>query len=267
MALAGRVLPAGHPGGPIVKRFGEAVLYVSADTRKAGSLAASHVAQDLRERLGKQPRVRMVFAAAPSQSAMLHALAEETGIDWSRVEAFHMDEYVSLPPGAPQRFGEWLRREFFNRVPLGAVHLIEPGDDPEAAAQAYAALLAERPVDIVCLGIGMNGHLAFNDPPADFQEPRDVLVVALDALSREQQVREGLFPTFEAVPTHAVTLSIPALLRADRLFCSVPGALKQAAVKRAFSGSIGPDSPASILRTHPGCTVYLDTASAAGLES
>ena len=241
------------------------VLHVSATPQEMGRLAASEIAEELRTRLGMQPVVRMVFAAAPSQSEMLQALALAEGIPWDRVEAFHMDEYTGLPAEAPQRFGAWLTREFFDKVKLRAVHLIDPGVDAERCSDDYARLMAQDPIDIVCLGIGMNGHIAFNDPLADFSEARDVRVVKLDRLSRVQQVEEGLFPTLHDVPTYAVTLSIPRLLRAEKLFCCVPGKLKEAAVTRAFTGEVDPACPASILRTHAGCTVYLDAESAAGL--
>jgi glucosamine-6-phosphate deaminase len=240
-------------------------VHILSNPQELGKLAAGDVANALRTLLAAQSSVRMIFAAAPSQSEMLHALAEETDIDWTRVEAFHMDEYVGLPSRAKQRFGEWLKREFFDHVPLGGVHLIEPGDVPEAVARQYAALLAEFPIDIVCLGIGMNGHIAFNDPPANFSEPKDVRVVELEEASRVQQVEEGLFPAVEDVPKFAVTLSIPRLLRAGKLFCCVPGSLKMEAVTRALTGPIDESSPASILRNHAGCTIYLDTQSAAGL--
>lgn len=240
-------------------------IHILPNPRELGELAAFDVANELRGLLAVQPSVRMIFAAAPSQSEMLRALAKKTGIDWSRVVAFHMDEYVGLPSGAKQRFGEWLKREFFNHVSLGSVHLIEPGDEPEIAAKRYATLLAEAPVDIVCLGIGMNGHIAFNDPPADFAEPNDAYVVELEQMSRTQQVEEGLFPALQDVPKFAVTLSIPRLLRARKLFCCVPGALKTVAVTRAFTDTVDASCPASILREHADCTVYLDIQSAAGL--
>jgi glucosamine-6-phosphate deaminase len=238
---------------------------ISSTREKLGILAASHVAAEIRFRLSTQALVRMIFAAAPSQSEMLHALVLEKDLDWSRVEAFHMDEYIGLPDGAKQKFGTWLKTEFFDRVPLGAINLIEPGTNPEHAAEQYAQRLGERAVDLVCLGIGVNGHLAFNDPPADFTEARDIKVVELQYASRQQQVDDGLFTTVEEVPTHAITLSIPRLLRAGRLFCCVPGSLKRDAVTRALTGSVDPNSPASILREHPNCTIYLDAESAAGL--
>lgn len=242
-----------------------ATIRILETSSQVGEAAATDVATELRVLLSCQPIVRMILAAAPSQAALLHALGKAEGVDWSRVEAFHMDEYVGPFPGSPQLFGEWLKREFFTYVPLGKVHLLHAGNDPEIAADNYAALLAEFPIDIVCLGIGMNGHLAFNDPPADFNESNDVRIVELDMDSRIQQVKEGLFRELTDVPTHAITLSIPRLLRAKRLYCCVSGTLKTKAVTRAFTEGIHPSSPASILRTHAGCTVYLDTEAAAGL--
>lgn len=235
-------------------------------TRDAmGAAAATEVAGELRRRLGADPEatVRMVFAAAPSQQDMLDRLVAEEGIDWSRITAFHMDEYIGLDPGAPQRFGRWLEAAIFGRVGLGAVHLIEPGTDPEAAAREYAELLGAAPIDLVCLGIGENGHIAFNDPPdADLHDPELVRVVRLDEQSRVQQVEDGLFASVDDVPTHAVTLTIPALLSADRLVCVVPGERKREAVHRTLTEPVGPQCPATALRTHHACTLYLDADSA-----
>ncbi len=227
-----------------------------ADPERLGEAAARDIAAAIRRRLETAP-VRMIFASAPSQEATLRVLAGEPGIDWRRVTAFHMDEYIGLDPGAPQRFGTWLREAFLDRVPIGTAHLIDP-DAPEA----YAALLAAAPIDIVCLGIGVNGHLAFNDPPADLRDPEPVRVVSLDEVSRTQQVDDGCFATLDEVPHQAVTLTVPALLSAGELFCMVPGARKRAAVTAALRGPIGGELPASALRTHPRCTVYVDEESA-----
>ena len=228
-----------------------------------GRAAASDVASTLRDRLARQDIVRMVFAAAPSQAEMLGALASERDIDWRRVTAFHMDEYLGLAAQAPERFGAWLTRHFFSRVPLGAVHLIGQEPDPDREATRYAALLSEAPIDLVCLGIGVNGHLAFNDPPvADLRDPKQVKIVELDAICRQQQVDDKCFATLDDVPTHAITLTIPRLLDADQLFCVVPGAAKRAAVEQSLYGPIGEACPASALRTHPRCTLYLDRDSA-----
>lgn len=228
-----------------------------------GRAAAADIARELRRRLGEMSPVRMVFAAAPSQSEMLEALVAEPGIDWPRVAAFHMDEYIGLAPGAPQRFGTWLLERLFDRLPFGEVNLIEPEPHVEACITNYAARLGNSPIDIVCLGIGVNGHLAFNDPPvADLSDPLDVKVVELDTICRQQQVDDGCFPDFRSVPTHAVTLTVPRLLRADRLFCVVPGPAKRNAVRATLHDAIGEHCPATALRTHPDCILYLDPESA-----
>lgn len=241
-------------------------VHVSPDRSSLGSRAADDIAGALRILLSTQPGVRVIFAAAPSQSEMLAELREQREIDWTRVTAFHMDEYVGLPEAAPQNFRNWLHREFFDHVPV-QVQCLAPGNDPTESARQYGRLLAGAPIDVVCLGIGVNGHLAFNDPPADFADPEDVRLVLLQLASREQQVSDGCFPTLDAVPTHAITLTIPRLLRAGRLFCCVPGAIKRDAVTRALTGPVDPSSPASILRTHPWCQIYLDANSAAGLQA
>jgi glucosamine-6-phosphate deaminase len=229
-------------------------------TRRAmGRQAAQDIAVEIRDRLAGAAGVRMIFAAAPSQADMLEALIAESGIDWRRITAFHMDEYIGLPAGAPQRFAVWLRAHLFDRVPFAAVYPILPEGDPHAAAAHYAALLDAAPIDIVCLGIGVNGHIAFNDPPvADFADPQDVKIVELDDVCRQQQVDDDCFPNLMAVPERAVTLTIPRLLRAERLFCVVPGAHKRVAVGRALHGPIMTDCPASVLRRHANCTLYLD---------
>jgi glucosamine-6-phosphate deaminase len=235
------------PGMPRVRSF--------PDRAAMGAAAAADVAAELRARLAEQDAVRVVFAAAPSQSEMLDRLVAADGIDWTRVTAFHMDEYLGLPPDDPARFANWLDRAIFTRVPFGEVHRI----DPDADVAGYAKRLAEAPIDVVCLGIGQNGHLAFNDPPvADLDDPEDVKVVELDRTCRQQQVDDGQFPSFEDVPTHAVTLTIPRLLDARRLFCVVPGAAKRHAVDRALHAPISAADPATALRTHPDVTLYLD---------
>ncbi|MCO5995581.1 glucosamine-6-phosphate deaminase [Actinoallomurus rhizosphaericola] len=235
---------------PVLRRF--------PDAEALGSAAARDIAAAIARRLETRPEVRMIFAAAPSQEATLRALAEHPGVDWTRVTAFHMDEYLGLGSGAPQRFGTWLRRAFFDRVPLGAVHLIDPGAPPEA----YARLLAAAPIDVTCLGIGVNGHLAFNDPPADLDDPAPVKIVELDEVCRRQQVDDGCFAALDQVPRRAITLTVPALLSAEEIFCMVPGARKREAVTAALRGPIGGHLPASALRTHPRCVVYVDEESA-----
>jgi glucosamine-6-phosphate deaminase len=231
-----------------------------------GKKAAEEIAAELRLRLGSQSGVRMIFAAAPSQFEMLESLVLASGIDWNRVTAFHMDEYLDLSPEDPRGFALWLRRNIFDRLPFSTVHVIEPGDDPDLTAAAYAAKLNAGPIDIICCGIGANGHLAFNDPPADFQDPKDVKIVQLDAVCRQQQVDDECFSSIDQVPTRAITLTIPRLLAADRIFCCVPGSLKKDAVLCALEGPIEGACPASALRLHGNCSMYLDVDSAAALS-
>lgn len=221
--------------------------------------AAGAIAEAMRVTLDRQDGMRVVFAAAASQLGTLALVQQAEGIDWRRVEAFHMDEYVGLPLGHPSGFGNWLRRHFFDHLPLGAVHLIEPGANSESASQRYAAQLATRPIDLVCLGIGVNGHIAFNDPSvADFDDQQQVKVVELDAVCRQQQVDDGAFESFDDVPRHAVTLTIPQLVAGQRLICVVPGASKADAVHKTIHGPVETSCPASVLRLHPNCQLFVD---------
>ena len=232
--------------------------------REMGAAAAAQAACVLRAALAEAPVVRAVFAAAPSQAEMLDALSSHE-LDWSRVEAFHMDEYVGLPADVPQRFGPWLERHLFRRVPFRAVHLLRPDEGVEACCAAYAALLEAAPLHLVCLGIGVNGHLAFNDPPvADLADTLDVKRVELDPACRQQQVDDGAFAALDDVPQEAVTLTIPRLLRAGRLVCTVPGPAKRPAVQAALHGPIGAACPASALRLHGACSLFLDRDSDPG---
>lgn len=228
-----------------------------------GQCAAADVADELRARLRHQSAVRMVFAAAPSQDTMLEALATADGIDWSRVTALHMDEYVGIDSTVPQSFARYLNERLFDLVRPGRVELIDGSAEPEAEARRYSALLTDGPIDIVCLGIGENGHIAFNDPQfADFADPLLVRVVDLDTRSRQQQVNDGCFAQLADVPERAVTLTVPALTSGQRLFCVVPGRTKAAAVRAALNDPVSTDCPATILREHPACHLYLDTESA-----
>jgi glucosamine-6-phosphate deaminase len=227
------------------------------DPAAVGAAAAAAAAESLRRTIQAQGSARLVLAAAPSQLHTLAALSVAEGIDWSRVEAFHMDEYVGLPPDAEQRFGRWVHRHFTADVPL---HVIDPdgGADPDTEAARYAELVSAAPIDIVLAGIGVNGHLAFNDPPADFDTPDVVQVVALDDTSRTQQVDEGLFAALADVPTHAWTLTVPFLLSAGEIFCMVSGPAKRDAVRRTLTGVVDPAVPASALHTHPRTRLFLD---------
>lgn len=232
---------------------------VYADRTSMGRAAALAAAERIRSLQRTQAGVRMIFAAAPSQNEFLEALAAQPGIDWAGITAFHMDEYIGLPEEAPQRFGRFLSDRLFDIVHPGQVHLLRGNAPPAEECKRYAELLAERPLDIVCLGIGENGHLAFNDPPvADFLDPLLVKPVELEAACRRQQVNDGCFQSLDEVPAHALTLTIPALLSAAHMYCIVPGQAKREAVARSLRGPVLPSCPASVLRRHPDCTLYLD---------
>jgi glucosamine-6-phosphate deaminase len=235
---------------------------IAQDRAAMGRAAAVSIAVSISALLATRESARIVFAAAPSQSETLAELARISGIDWQRVNAFHMDEYVGIARDAPQRFSNWLRAAFFDRVPLRSVHLIDPEStstsDESAEVIRYGTLLEAAPIDIVLSGIGVSGHVAFNDPPADFSEPDPVKVVTLSPESRQQQVDEGLFSELSQVPTRAWTLTMPLLLSATEIFCMVPGSLKRNAVRNALTGDIRPDSPASALRGHPRARLFLD---------
>jgi glucosamine-6-phosphate deaminase len=229
------------------------------DRRALGAAAGADVAAKVRQLQIGNSNLRMIFAAAPSQNEMLETLVSANGIDWSRITAFHMDEYIGLRADAPQRFGTFLKRHLFDLVKPGGVHLIDSSNSIEDECRRYGALLREAPIDIVCLGIGENGHIAFNDPPvADFNDSQTIKPVALDDACRQQQVNDGCFPSFASVPTHAVTLTIPTLMAGAHLFCSVPGSSKRQAVQRTINGPISTDCPSTILREHADCTLYAD---------
>lgn len=203
--------------------------------------------------------VRMVFAAAPSQNEMLDYLAGSELIDWSRVTAFHMDEYLGLSGGADQLFSLYLSRRLFSKVTMKNVYLINGNTDTEEETERYSVLLTEAPIDVICLGIGENGHIAFNDPPvADFNDKRVVKKVRLDKSCRMQQVNEGCFTTLAEVPEKALTLTIPVIFNASHLFCVVPGKSKREAVNNTLNGPVTTACPASVLQKHPDCSFYFD---------
>ncbi|HEY4432534.1 MAG TPA: glucosamine-6-phosphate deaminase [Paenibacillus sp.] len=230
------------------------------DRKLMGAAAASQVAQKIRDLLQDSAReVRIVFAAAPSQNELYEGLVQEQGIDWSRVNVFHMDEYIGLAASASQRFGRYLTERLFSRVNPGRVELLDGLAMVEQECRRYSALLSESPIDIVCLGIGENGHIAFNDPPvADFTDPQLVKGVELEEACRRQQVNDGCFTGLEEVPTHALTLTVPALLAGRHLYGIVPGLSKRSALQAALHHSISTACPATILRTHPDITLFTD---------
>ena len=251
--------------GPYELRRDQLRVVVSDDRAALGEAAATYVADRMRVLLQSQARVRAIFAAAASQLEFLAALARAEGIDWARVEAFHLDEYVGLAPGDPRSFGQWLDDHIFSLVHPGRVELMN-GDAPDPAAESarYGALLRDGGLDLALIGIGENGHLAFNDPHvAEFDDPEAVKPVEIDDMSRHQQVRDGAFPAFEAVPRTALTVTMSAILASRAISVVVPGPHKAAAVARTLDGPIETNCPASALRRHRDAVLFVDRAAMA----
>lgn len=228
-----------------------------------GEGAAKDIKEKIKELLSKKSEINMIFAAAPSQNDVLKALVEDKEIEWNRVNAFHMDEYIGLDKNAPQGFGNFLKAHVFGLVPFKSVNYIDiTTTNPEQEAERYGKLLLENPTDIVIMGIGENGHIAFNDPPvADFNDKKVVKPVKLDEICRQQQVNDGCFASIDQVPTHAMTLTVPTLVKAPYLFCIVPAPTKANAVYETLNGSIDEHCPASILRLQENAVLYLDEQS------
>ena len=229
-----------------------------------GRAAAIAAAGEIRSLLARKGNLSIVFASAPSQTEFLAELSSAEGILWSRVTAFHLDEYVGLPDDAPQNFGNFLRLRIFQIVNPGMVHYIN-GNAPnlEEECRRYSDLLKQHPLDVACIGIGENGHIAFNDPPfVDFDDPSLIKIVQPDLTSRIQQVHDGCFDALEKVPVSALSLTIPAVMSAKAIFCMVPAPTKAAAVKKTLEWPITTDCPASVLRRHQRATLFLDMDSA-----
>ena len=238
------------------------------DTRNAmGQAAGETAAQYLRELLAHKGEVNVIFAAAPSQNETLAYLAQAEGIDWTRVNAFHMDEYVGLAQDAPQAFGKYLREHIFGLLPFQSVHYINGwAEDPQTECERYAQLLRQYPTDLVCLGIGENGHIAFNDPwEANFDDSALVKSVKLDPVCRQQQVNDGCFAELADVPTHAFSLTVPALAAATHMVCTVPAKTKAEAVEKTVYGPISEQVPATIMRRHKSAIMFCDAESGARL--
>ncbi len=235
------------------------------DTRREmGEVAALEIKNKFCELLSQKEEINVIFAAAPSQNDVLKSLAEDKDIEWGRINAFHMDEYIGLDKDAPQGFGNFLRDHIFGLAPFKSVNYIDcTAKDPDAEARRYSRILEDNPTDVVIMGIGENGHIAFNDPPvADFNDKVLVKPVKLDEICRNQQVNDGCFARIDDVPTHALTLTVPALVKAPYLFCIVPAPTKAQAVKETLTGSIDEHCPASILRRQANANLYLDKDSA-----
>lgn len=233
--------------------------FVCSNRNEMGKFAAQLSAQKIKETLATKEEVRVVFASAPSQNEIIHYLTRDKGIDWSRVVGFHMDEYLGLPKDSEQRFSAYIEKHLLDEVQMKNFYFIDGTKKPIDAARGYTEVLTEKPIDLVCLGIGENGHIAFNDPPvADFHDSEMIKSVELDQFSRRQQVNDGCFEKIEDVPTHALTLTIPALTSASTMVCTVPGATKKEAVQKVLNDAISTSCPATILRKHDDAYLILD---------
>jgi glucosamine-6-phosphate deaminase len=224
--------------------------------------AARHAADSLRRLLAAKEEVRLLAATGASQFEFLECLRAEQGIEWRRVELFHLDEYVGLPATHPASFAKYITARIIRPFGIVKYHLLDGTRDPHQVASEVGHAIASAPVDLAFCGIGENGHLAFNDPPADFETDVPYLVVNLDDACQRQQVGEGWFATLEDVPKQALSVSIRQLIKANEIICVVPDARKAKAVQVCLNGPISPEAPASILRVHPNATIYLDPESA-----
>lgn len=227
-----------------------------------GETAGKAAAALIRESIADQGQANVILATGASQFAILQQLIREE-IDWSRVVMFHLDEYIGLPITHPASFRKYLQERFLDQVPaLKASYLISGEGNAQAEIERLGALISAHPIDVALVGIGENGHLAFNDPPADFDTEEPYLIVELDTACRQQQFGEGWFPTLEDVPTQAISMSVRQIMKTRHIICSVPDERKAQAVKDTLENPISNLFPASILRSHPNCSLYLDEAAA-----
>lgn len=233
---------------------------VAASRAELGTTAAKLAGRKIKQLLGVKPFINIIFAAAPSQNEFLAALIADASIEWQKINAFHMDEYLGLPAGAPELFSSFLKEKIFDRVPFASVNCIDGSRmNFEAECARYTDLLKSNPADIVFMGIGENTHIAFNDPHvANFRDSETVKVALLDLACRQQQVNDGCFDTLEDVPQNAITLTVPALMSAPYLFCMVPGPNKAEAVKLTLEQPVSEHYPSTILKTHNGAMLFVD---------
>jgi len=237
------------------------------DSEGMGVAAADYVTKKINEAMEEKGFVNLILATGASQFTMLAALKEEKSIDWSKINVFHLDEYLGISDQHPASFRKYLAERILNEVkPKEVNYLNGDATDPDAEVKRYEELLKSHPVDIACIGIGENGHIAFNDPPvADFNDPKLVKVVELDDACRKQQLGEGWFPTFDDVPTHAMSLTVTAIMNCKAICCSVPDERKADAVYNTMNAPISTDCPGTILREHPETILFLDEPSASKL--
>jgi glucosamine-6-phosphate deaminase len=228
--------------------------------------AAVQAGSAIRTAIRQHGRARIIAATGASQFEFLNELTADSNIDWKSVEMFHLDEYLGIPITHPASFRKYLLDRLINKVGVGRHHLISGEGDPQRVIADVSTQIRKAPIDVAFVGIGENGHLAFNDPPADFGTEESYIVVELDEACRKQQLGEGWFKDLNEVPRRAISMTIRQILKSKEIICIVPDARKAEAVKKCFAGEVSPLAPASILRTHPNATVYLDKASAALLS-
>ncbi len=237
------------------------------DLKDLARRAAADAASLIRRAVELRGQARVIFATGASQFDVLAALVAAEGIDWPKVIGFHLDEYIGLPGTHPASFRRYLKERLADRVPFQAFHYVDGEAEPEGECRRVGALVAASPIDVALVGIGENGHLAFNDPPADFETDRPYLVVSLDDACRRQQRGEGWFPSLDDVPRRAISMSIRQIMKSDAIVCSVPDRRKAEAVRSTVEGAVTPLTPASILQQHPRATLYLDPPAAELLAS
>jgi glucosamine-6-phosphate deaminase len=247
----------------LTKKVEELKVYVWSDRQSAGAAAGKETVARIKRLIEEKGEARVLFAAAPSQDESL-AYLKDSDVDWSKVRAFHLDEYVDLRADHPARFGAFLNRALFDHVKFKSVHyLYQEGLEPNEMVKQYTDLLAKFPLDLMLLGVGENGHLAFNDPAvADFEDPAVIKIVDLDDTCRMQQVNDGCFKSFDEVPKHAMTVTLSALAKIPEYVALVPGIRKAKAVNCMINGPLTTECPASMLRTLPGGMLFLDKDSA-----
>lgn len=242
------------------------IIKVFNDKIQLGEAAATQAANAIKRAISERGRARIIAATGASQFEFLDALTKTPGIDWSKVEMFHLDEYVGLPISHPASFRKYLLERLIEPTRMTNYHLLDGEADPREVCRRASEAISAAPIDAAFVGIGENGHLAFNDPPADFETDAAYIVVTLDEACRRQQVGEGWFAGLDDVPTQAISMTVKQILRAGEIVCIVPDARKAQAVKNCFENEISPLYPASILRTHGNTTIYLDDASASLLK-
>ena len=242
------------------------LLKVFEDKVSLGRAAASQAAAAIRSAIAERGTARVVAASAASQFEFLETLTATPGIQWKQVELFHLDEYIGLPMKHPASFCKFLQERLIAKTGITNFHLLDGSKDPGEVIRSVGKAISASPIDVAFLGIGENGHIAFNDPPADFDTEEPYITVALDHACRLQQVGEGWFKNLDEVPKHAISMSVRQVLKAKEILAVVPDARKAPAIKACFDGEISPMAPSSILRNHPNATVYLDRQSSALLS-